>query len=490
VLVLLGGLVVSVLPPSTPVLSIDFLVWLRDSEAGRMAGLIVVMAGLATLAAAWLSLCRHVARLSESVADDGVLLVRQAALVWSAPLLLAPPLFSRDGWSYAAQGMMTASGWSPYKFGPGVLSGPIIEAVDPRWMATGTPYGPLSLTLGDIASRVTAHPWGLVVAHRLFALIGLALLAWAVPRLAQWTGTNPALASAVVIVSPLMLANGVGGLHNDLLMVGLMAAALVLGGQRHWVWGAILGAMAASVKLPGGLVCIGVALASLPVGVGMVQRLRRFVAVAGVAVAALLFGFCVAYALSLARPQHGDLSLGGLVIGWLKALAVPGSVNTPLSLPTVLGGFLDKVAGWLGLGLRQAFLLDLTRSVATMISFAYAAWVALRWKTGSHASALRAVAAIMGVLLLTSPVVHIWYFLWLIPFVAPLRTSRLGTFAILAVSLILGLAAPLDSSLHGAYEVVIVGCAWLAVLLSALLLTAKSRHRLEKIAEADWLLVP
>jgi hypothetical protein len=62
VLVLLGGLVVSVLPPSTPVLSIDLLASMRDSELGRMIGLAVVMVGLGTLGAAWLSLCRHVAR--------------------------------------------------------------------------------------------------------------------------------------------------------------------------------------------------------------------------------------------------------------------------------------------------------------------------------------------------------------------------------------------------------------------------------------------
>jgi len=472
-LVLLGGLVVSVLPPSTPILSVELLRSLRDSEGGRMIGLTVVMIGLGMLAASWLSLCRHVARLGDDLAEEAIGLVRHAALLWSVPLLIAPPLFSRDGWSYAAQGMMTQLGKSPYEFGPGVLNGPIIEAVDPRWLATGTPYGPLPLALGDVASQVTTHPWGLVIAHRLFALVGLALLAWSVPRLASWTGMNPALATAVAVASPLFLANGVGGLHNDLLMVGLMAAALVLGGQRHWVYGALLGGAAAAVKLPGGLVCIGVALASLPVGVTMLVRLRRFAAVGAVAV-----GFLIALGLAW-----------GLGLGWVKALAVPGTVNTPLSLPTVVGGFLDAVAGWLGLGLRQAFLLDHTRNVATLVSFAFAVWVALRWKTGSHAAALKAVAWIVGVLLLCSPVVHIWYFLWLIPFVAPLRTSRLGTFAILAVSLIVGLVAPLDSSLHGAYEVIVVGCAWLAVLIGVLLLTTKSRQRLERIADADWLLV-
>ncbi len=84
------------------------------------------------------------------------------------------------------------------------------------------------------------------------ALVGLALLAWAVPRLARWCGANPALSSCLVLASPLMVANGVAGLHNDLLMVGLMAAALVVARDHGWAAGAVLGGLAAGVKLPGG----------------------------------------------------------------------------------------------------------------------------------------------------------------------------------------------------------------------------------------------
>ena len=472
VLVLLGGLVVSALPASTPLLSLDLLVALRDSEFGRMLGLTTVMIGLGMLGAAWLSLCRYVVR-DADLSGDSLRLVRLAALVWSVPLLIAPPLFSRDGWSYAAQGLMTSVGWSPYDFGPGVLSGPIVEAVDPRWLATVTPYGPLPLVLGDLASQVTTQPWGLVMAHRLLALVGLALLAWAVPQLASWTGMNPALAAAIVVASPFMLANGVGGLHNDLLMVGLMAAALVLGGRGQWAYGALLGGAAAAIKLPGGLVCVGVALVSLPAGVALLGRVRRMAAVGGLAM-----GFVVGLGV-----------VWGLGLGWVGALAVPGSVHTPLSMPTVLGGFLDDVAGWLGLGLRQSFLLEHTRDVATLGSLVFVGWVALTWPTGSRAPALKAVTSVVAVTLLCSPVVHLWYFLWLVPFVAPLRLPPLGTRALVALSLILGLVAPLDSSLHEAYLAIIVGILIVGGLAAALLLTEKSRHRLEKIVDSDRLLM-
>ncbi|GAB3175590.1 hypothetical protein GCM10027059_49260 [Myceligenerans halotolerans] len=52
VLVLLGGLVVSALPESAPILDGEPLAALRGHTAGRMAGLGVVLLGLGLLAAA------------------------------------------------------------------------------------------------------------------------------------------------------------------------------------------------------------------------------------------------------------------------------------------------------------------------------------------------------------------------------------------------------------------------------------------------------
>ena len=88
-----------------------------------------------------------------------------------------------------------------------MLRGPIVEAVDPRWMDTITPYGPIPVWIGSLGAEVTGNPWLLVVVHRGAALGGLVLLSWAVPRLAGWAGLNPALSAAVVLASPLMLTN-------------------------------------------------------------------------------------------------------------------------------------------------------------------------------------------------------------------------------------------------------------------------------------------
>lgn len=480
-LVLLGGLLTATLPPSTPVLQVPLLGTLRGLEAGRMAGLFLVLVGLGLLAGTWLRLCRTVAVGDAGTDEEGIALVRLASIVWCAPLLLAPPLFSRDGWSYAAQGMLAQVGLSPYENGPGALTivpdgflplpgwltgPPIVQAVDPMWWDTATPYGPLPVAFGAVVAAATGNPWVLVVAHRCLALVGLGLLAWAVPRMARWSGANPALASALVLASPLMIANGVAGLHNDLLMVGLMAVALVVAVEHGWAWGAGLAGAAAAVKVPGGLVCVGIVLVSLPAAASLGARLRRTAAVAGVSVGTLL----------------GMGVLSGLGNGWLAALTVPGEVNTPLSATTLVGGVLDSVAGAVGLGTGDEFFRGLLRAIGLVAATGIGAWVTLRWPTADRAAAVAAVATTTAAFVVLSPVVHLWYLLMLPPFLATLRLRRHATGGLVAVSLVAGLVAPLDSSLHGAYLAIVLGCMTVALLLPVLLLTPAAREGVERIA--------
>jgi hypothetical protein len=467
VLVLLGGLVVSTLPASTPVLRWDgfgdALQLLRGHELTRVLALAVVLVGLAALASAWLRLCRWAAHAGP---EAGALEeVRWATIVWCAPLVLAPPLFSRDGWSYAAQGMLAHLGISPYTHGPSALTGPVVEAVDPMWLHTPTPYGPLPMMFGDVFAAQTGNPWILVIGHRATALLGLGLLAWAAPRLATWCGANPALASALVIASPLMIANGVAGLHNDLLMVGLMACALVVAAEHGWWWGAALGGAAAAVKVPGGLVCIAVALVTLPLAATLRERVRRLAAVALVS-GGVLLGLGV---------------VSGLGHGWVEGLTVPGVINTPLSLTTVLGQLLDQAASVLGLDTGPDALRDLVRTLGSALAVLVALVVALRWRTGDRRAAVTATACVAAAMVLTSPVVHLWYLLWLVPFLAVQSLERRAGAAVVTVSIVAGLTAPLDSSLRGAYLAIAMGSIFVAAVLPVLLLTPGARERVLRI---------
>ncbi|GAA4122834.1 hypothetical protein GCM10022215_29010 [Nocardioides fonticola] len=467
-LVLLGGLLISVLPASTPLLRFAPLVALRDERAGRMLGLAVVVIGLGLCASAWLRLCREVAGATGPAARQALTRVCTAAVLWSLPLLVAPPLFSRDGWSYAAQGTMVEIGISPYDYGPWVLGGPIVEAVDPVWMYTRTPYGPLPLGLGALAAAHTRDPWLLVIAHRLIALVGLALLAWAVPRLAAWTRADVPLAGAIVLASPLMLANGVAGLHNDLLMIGLMAAALVVAVERSWLWGAALGGAAAAVKLPGGLVCLAIVLVALPAGAGLRARISRAVSVAGVSL-----GTVVALGLVV-----------GVGVGWVRGLAVPVTFDTVLSPPTVLGNLLDWLVATLlpGPGWGR-FGVDALRHLALLATAVILIGLGVRTPTGDRVAALRALAIAMVALVVLSPVVHPWYLLWPLPFAAALALPRGAWHALMAVAVVGGVAAPLDSTLYDAYVAVSLASLLIAAISAALLVTRRARARMERLED-------
>lgn len=448
VLVLLGGLVVSVLPTSHPLDGLP----LRHDTGGRLVGLTVLIAGLGLAGWAWLELVRWVRH------TDGpgrLALVTRTTASWCAPLLLAPPLFSRDGWSYAAQGVMVHLGHSPYDVGPAVLAGPVVEAVDPLWMDTPAPYGPLPLAWGALAAEVTRDPWTLVVAHRLLALLGLVLLVHAVPRLAAACGRDGALAAALVLPSPLVLAHGVGGLHNDLLMAGLMACALAVAIERHWTLGAVLGGAAAAVKLPGGLVCVAVALVSLPALAGIRDRVRRLAQVAVVAVATLLLA--------------GGLT--GLGLGWVHALGVPGVVRTPLSITTQVGQLLSWVQGVLDL--PGPYPVDAVRLGGLLLALGFACWAALRAPTGAPAVAVRTTGLVVLALVVLSPVVHHWYALWVAPFLVSVRWGPRAEATVVATLGLTGLVAPLDSSLQARGTDIAVA----VVLVTGVVLTQAVGHR-------------
>jgi alpha-1,6-mannosyltransferase len=423
-----------------------------------LVGHVVVAVGLAVLGIAWLRLVAATHPADRTGADAGAdaraaarrdagpgsdLLdrlrrVRTAAVVWSLPMLVAPPLLSRDAWSYAAQGELTRLGLSPYVWAPGILDGPIREAVDPLWMNAPTPYGPLPLAWGALLAGLSDDPMLLVLGHRLLAVLGLALLAWAVPRLAVRGGQDPARASALAVACPLTVVHGVGGAHNDLVMAGLMAAALVVAFDRSWELAAVLGGAAAAVKVPGGLVCIGVALASLPAAAPVEARVRRLAATG------LLAGMVV-------------VGLGlwaGVGLGWVHALRTPGSVWTPMSATSDVGAVLE----WCGVPHGLAVL----RGLGVAVAVGTAAWVALRGRTGVPAAVVRSTALVTATLVVLSPAVHAWYALWVLPFLAACAWGRVADGALRDLVLVVGIA-PLESSLLGMPCAVLAAAALAAV---------------------------
>ncbi|MDR3659275.1 MAG: polyprenol phosphomannose-dependent alpha 1,6 mannosyltransferase MptB, partial [Mycobacterium sp.] len=82
-----------------------------------VASLALVFGGLILLTRVWVGFLGHLNRHNGFPVKRVVLVV----MIWAVPLLLAPPLFSRDVYTYAAQGEMVSHHINPYSYGPNVL---------------------------------------------------------------------------------------------------------------------------------------------------------------------------------------------------------------------------------------------------------------------------------------------------------------------------------------------------------------------------------
>lgn len=436
-LIALAGLTYQPVPTPSWVKEWAPLAHLRAQPWHTVLGGVVGVAGLVLLTVAWWRL-----RGAVRGRPDGVRWVRWAVALWSVPLLLAPPLFSGDGWSYVATGYLTGHGFSPYVVGPGILHGAIRSAVSRKWLFTPTPYGPLPLWWGATFSHLTGDPWTLLVLYRILALVGVALAAWAVPRLAVRCGRDAAEASALVVASPFVVAQGIGGLHNDMVMAGLMLAALAVTRRDVWWWGAALVGAAAAVKVTGGLAGVGVVLLSLPAGARLSARVRRAVQVGAVSVAVLVgFGLVT-----------------GLGLGWLRGLLVPARERTLLAPTLDLAWHLRGAL--LHEGAAGRHLLAVVRPMQTVwivdiaALLGVAAWALLDRRLPGTPRAVTAVGVVLFAATWLSPVLHPWYFLWCLPLLACVRLPRWAEAGLVALVVVLGLTAEADNDLHSQWTMI------------------------------------
>ncbi len=210
--------------------------------------LFLVFGGLLLLTRSWLA----IVRLLRSSPGTHVVWVMGVIAIWLIPVLVAPPLFSKDVFSYAAQGEMVSRHINPYTYGPGVLGAtPFNILAGPLWANTPSPYGPVFLALDGVTTTLSGHHVLLdVVLLRLMTLIGLALIVVSLPILARAAGRDPAETLLLGAGSPLVLLIGIGGAHNDVLMVGLLVAGLAVASRFGTVPGILLCAAAAGVKAP------------------------------------------------------------------------------------------------------------------------------------------------------------------------------------------------------------------------------------------------
>src|ERR1700742_2291233 len=247
-LVTMGGLGAGSTKQHDPLLETLHLSWLRYGH-GLVLSSVVLWIGVTLMLSAWLWLGR---RALAGAASEFTMVA--SAAIWLAPLLLSVPLFSRDTYSYLAQGALLRDGLDPYAVGPIDNPNPLLDNVSPIWTITTAPYGPAFIMIARLVTMLVGnHVIQGTMLLRLCMLPGLAMLIWATPRIARHVGANVPIALWVCVLNPLVIIHLMGGVHNEMLMVGLMTAGIALTFERHHVAGITLVAVAVAVKATAGI---------------------------------------------------------------------------------------------------------------------------------------------------------------------------------------------------------------------------------------------
>ena len=328
--------------------------------------------------------------------------------LWIVPLLMVAPLFSKDVFSYAAQGEMMSHHINPYKYGPGTIgSGPYVTGVGPLWLNTPAPYGPFFLMLAGWAASLSGHNALITVLFiRLMSVAGVVLIAYCIPKLARAYGRDPGKAFAVALLNPLTLLALVGGAHNDAIMVGLLLAGVTAAKQRHPVLGIVLCTLATAIKVPAAIGIVYVAWDWAGPGVAWRQRIRPL-AKGG------LISVLVMAALSF---------VSGLGWGWIANLGTPDAVRSWMAPATAVGLVFSGALHVLHIGVGLGGVLTVTRLLGLLAATAIAGYCLIHKEVMGTLTAL-GVTALAFVLL--GPVVQPWYLTWGIIIVAPVVTGRL-----------------------------------------------------------------
>lgn len=457
-LLFLGSLTPAYLPQNTP--------WWQplralglDSWWANALGTALVVAGVALLVEAWFKLRPS---LYHEVKHWPI------TVLWSLPMLLAPPIFSHDAYAYAAQGWLLQNGLNPYDNPISVLPGAFADQAAWLWRYTTAMYPPLSLEMfHGLVILAGNNPYYSAVAMRIPALVGIGLIGYFLPRIALRMGADVQMTAWFSVVNPLVIIDFVGGAHNDALMMGLVALAIWLALDDRFWWAAITVGVAACIKQPAILTFYAVALINHPWRTLAWRDTSR-------ALGRLLLSLAVAVAAFVAITL-----VTGLGFGWVAAANVPGSVVT-LAPFTLVGAGLKYALEFFGQPEAGQLLMDGLRYVGLGLTVVVIAWLGLtvgRRRPVTFLSWSYLVFAFGGIAL------NSWYLTWgglLLPLTKP--TERIIGTAVTVTTVLLAYGA---GNLAWRNDAVALGFAALALMLVLLY-----RHLQERKAHLDALAGP
>lgn len=324
---------------------------------------------------------------------------------------LAPPLLSTDLFSYQEYArMFFGLHINPYTHTSQVLdlspqnSDPLYYYIGAKWIDTPSVYGPLFTLISGLFQNTsdTAQIAFSAFAFKAIAALscfGIIFMLWKASKL---RGLNPVRGAALFGLNPLVVLYGIGGGHNDLLMMVFSTAGIwALLSQRDRSSGALTVA-AVAIKLTGGIF-LPFALVSNP-GLGAGARRRKVLFGAALALVVTIGLGVAVFGTQLANMFHTLSTVQGEG-GWQS---VPGFFFTALNW--------RSASHTISLAFGIAFVLICSRLL-------WRVWRGeLDWLDG-------AAWASFWLLMATSSILP-WYISWMLVPVALCTRRKLWTLAI------------------------------------------------------------
>ncbi|WP_067985636.1 alpha-(1-_6)-mannopyranosyltransferase A [Nocardia caishijiensis] len=477
ILITFGGFGAGAVRKRDPLLEALHLSWLRFGH-GYALSTIIIWAGVLMMITAWVRLGRNTIGKGESTVTLNEL--RAIVGIWTAPLLFAAPMFSRDVYSYLAQGALLRDGFDPYQVGPVANPGILLDNVSTVWTTTTAPYGPMFLLIGRAITSITGdNVIAGTIALRIVMLPGLVLMMWAVPYLTKHLGGKPTVALWLAVLNPLVLIHLIGGVHNEMLMVGLMCAGIALVLERHHVAGIVVVAIGVAIKATA-----GVALPFL-VWIWILHEKERRAAErrdradsdaalseeqkhpdaarpsADMPHPLLVFAKIAGIGVGVFAAVFGAASvIAGVGFGWVTALQGSNKIIQWLSLPTL---FAELVALVTPLDFDSVLWLTRKLCQVALVLLLVATW--WRFRHSEREAVMGIVIAFVAIVVL-SPAALPWYYSWPLALAAAFALSTRTLMWLVGICTWLMLVFHPDGS-NGLYSIGHVAVATFAAVVAA-----------------------
>ncbi|WP_197319809.1 polyprenol phosphomannose-dependent alpha 1,6 mannosyltransferase MptB [Saccharomonospora sp. NB11] len=405
-----------------PVIGTGPLSWMRYGH-GHALSTAVLYVGFGLVVWAWVRLGRYA--LAGRIGTRPILV---AAFAWMAPLLIAPPLFTRDVFSYLGQGAQLLHGLDPYDYGPAALDvlPDVVQNVHWLWQTTPAPYGPLYLMVAEHTVALTGNNIiAGVILTRVIMLVGLAGLLWSLPKLVRHLGGRLPVTMWLTVASPMMVIHLVGGPHNDLLMLGFLTIG---------VWAALERKHALSIVLVTvGMLIKPTAAVALPFLVWVWANhlpheeslFRRFVK----AVTPSLAIFGAVFTLGT------WVSLGSFNLGWVTGLQAPQLIANWLNFPTGLGEIAHTLVN-LVVDVPSSPFVTVARGAAWLALIAVMVWQWWKARHGGREAIMRMGITLLAVAIFAPPTLP-WYLTWGFVILSAFPWRRVHLAGMVAVSMFL-----------------------------------------------------